>query len=118
MLDIRTKLAISVLIGSFTIGSVYALIQASDKITSLRYEIKQLQQQLKECQATNLQLVNQLQIKQEDYNKALKDLQEASIKPVKRVYVRQVIKEPMRVSNEECQQLVDLIKQAEEQMQK
>lgn len=115
-MSLKIKILIFFLIVNFLFGSFFLLIQASNKIAELRAEIKQQQQQLKECQSTNLQLVNQLQIKQEDYNKALKDLQEASIKPVKRVYVRQVIKEPMRVSNEECQQLVDLIKQAEEQM--
>jgi multidrug resistance efflux pump len=104
------------IIGGFIIGSVLLNIHSSNKITHLRYEINQLQADLKQCQATNQQLLNQIQIQQDEYNKAVKELQEASIKPVKRVYIKKVIKEPIVISNEECQQMVDLINQAEEQL--
>jgi uncharacterized membrane protein (DUF106 family) len=98
------------------LGYLYLLIKATDRISELRTENKQLQTQLQNCKDTNQQLINQIQIQQENYVKAQKELQEASIKPVKRVYIKQTIKEPVYITNTECQQMADLIKQAEEQL--
>jgi gas vesicle protein len=113
---IRTKLIAIFSIGSFLLGSIFVLIQASSKIAELRHEINQLQTQLQNCKDTNQQLVNQIQIQQENYIKAQKQLEEASKKPPKRVFIRQVIKEPVYITNQECQQMADLIKQAQEQL--
>jgi cell division protein FtsB len=105
-----------VLIASFILGCFIVFIGAINKISQLRAEIKQLQTQLQTCKDTNQQLINQIQIQQENYIKAQKQLQEAYKKPAKRVYVKQVIKEPVYITNEDCQKMVDLINQAEEQL--
>lgn len=110
------RLYLYLIIGGFVIGSVLLNIHSANKITHLRSEINQLQAELKQCQDTNQQLNNQIQLQQDEYNKAVKELQEASVKPVKRVYVKQVVKEPVIISNQDCQQMADLIKQAEEQL--
>lgn len=112
------KIPAYLLIGFFILGSIFSLIKASNKITELRYEIKQLQTQLQQCKNDNQQLLNQIQLRQEEYDKAQKELHEASIKPIKQVYVKKVIKEPIYITNQECNQMVDLINQAQEQMQK
>jgi gas vesicle protein len=112
------KLTAYFLIGGFILGDIFILIKASNKIAELRYEIKQLQAQLQNCKDTNQQLINQIQLQQDQYNKAMKELQEASIKPVKKVYVKQVVKEPVYITNQDCQQMADLINQAQEQMEK
>lgn len=89
---------------------------ASHRVKELKNENKQLQTQLKQCQETNQQLTNQIQLQQEEYNKAQKILQEAYNKPAKRVYIRQVVKEPVYITNEDCQKIGDLIDQAQEQL--
>jgi cell division protein FtsB len=104
------------LITSFIIGSIIVFIPSINKISQLRAEIKQLQTQLQTCKDTNQQLINQIQVQQENYIKAQKQLQEAYNKPAKRVYVKQVIKEPIYITNEDCQKMVDLINQAQEQL--
>ncbi len=104
------------LIFGFVIGCFIVFIGAINKITELRAEIKQLQTQLKQCQDTNQQLVNQIQIQQTEYIKAQKQLQEAYNKPAKRVYIKQTIKEPVYITNDDCQKMVDLINQAQEQL--
>jgi gas vesicle protein len=114
--NLTSKIAAFFLIASFTIGVIIVFISTLNKIPQLKAEIKQLQTQLKQCQETNQQLVNQIQIQQENYIKAQKQLEEASKKPAKRVYIKQTIKEPVYITNEDCQQMVDLIKQAEEQL--
>jgi gas vesicle protein len=111
-----SKLIAFFLIGGIIIGSIFALIKATNKIAELRHEVNQLQTQLQQCKDTNQQLINQIQIQQEQYMKAQKILEEAYKKPPKRVYVKKVIKEPVIISNEECQQMVDLINQAQEQL--
>jgi outer membrane murein-binding lipoprotein Lpp len=110
------RLYLYIIIGGFVAGSILLNIHSANKITHLRSEINQLQADLKQCQATNQQLLNQIQIQQEEYAKAQEKLKEAYNKPAKRVYIKKVIKEPIIISNEECQQMVDLIKQAEEQL--
>jgi len=112
----KSKLITLFLIGGFNVGCVIVLIGAINKITELRAENKQLQTRLKQCQDTNQQLINQIQIQQEQYKKAQKQLQEAYNKPAKRVYIKQTIKEPVYITNEDCQKMVDLIQQAEEQL--
>jgi gas vesicle protein len=104
------------LIGGLTLGCILIVIKASNKIIELRTEINQLQAQLQNCKDTNQQLINQIQLQQDQYNKAMKELQEASVKPVKKVYVKQVVKEPVYIKNEECQKMADLINQAQEQL--
>jgi gas vesicle protein len=116
LINLKYKLIAIFIIGGFLFGSIFALIQASNKISQLRAENKQLQIQLKQCQDTNKQLLDQIQVQQSEYLKAQKQLQELSNKPPKRVYVKKVIKEPVYISNQECQQLVDLINQAQEQL--
>jgi gas vesicle protein len=116
LINLKSKLIAFFLIGGFLLGCIFSLIKATNKISELRAENKQLQTQLKQCQETNQQLINQIQIQQEQYIKAQKQLEEAYSKPAKRVYVKQTIKEPVYITNEECQQMVDLIKQAEEQL--
>lgn len=113
-----SKFPVYFLIGGFFVGSIFSLINASNKITELRSEIKQLQNQLQQCKNDNQNLLNQLQIQQTEYEKAVKEIQEASIKPVKRVYIRKVVKRPVYITNEECEKMVDLIDQAQELMQK
>lgn len=117
MISLRYKLITFFLIGSFILGCIFSLINASNKIAELRAEIKQLQTQLQQCKNTNQQLVNQIQVQQEQYIKAQKILEEAYNKPAKRVYIKQVVKEPVYITNEDCQKMVDLVKQAEEQLQ-
>jgi gas vesicle protein len=116
LISLRYKLIAFFLIGGFLLGSIFAIIKATNKILELRSEIKQLQTQLQNCKDTNQQLVSQIQVQQENYIKAQKQLQKAYNKPAKRVYIKQTIKEPVYITNEECQQMVDLIKQAEEQL--
>lgn len=116
MISLKYKLIAIFIIGGFILGSIFLLIKASNKIAELRHEINQLQTQLKQCQDTNKQLLNQIQIQQEEYNKAQQILQEAYNKPPKRVYIKQVVKEPVYITNQECQQMVDLINQAQEQL--
>jgi hypothetical protein len=106
------KLYIYFLITSFIIGFILSI----NKIAELRAEIKQLQTQLQNCKTTNQQLINQIQVQQENYIKAQKELQKAYNKPAKRVYIKKTIKEPIYITNEDCQQMVDLIKQAQEQL--
>jgi gas vesicle protein len=117
VISFKTKLIAFFLIGGFLLGCIFVLIQASNKIAQLKTEIKQIQTQLKQCQDTNRQLINQIQIQQENYTKARKELEEASIKPVKKVFIKQIIKEPIYITNTECQQMADLINQAQEQLQ-
>jgi gas vesicle protein len=112
----QDKLIAYFLVGGFLIGSIFALVKASNKITELKYQNKQLQLQLNECKNTNQELINQVKVQQENLIKAQKELEEAQNKPPKRVYIKQVIKEPVIISNEECQQMVDLINQAQEQL--
>jgi cell division protein FtsB len=114
--NLTSKIAAFFLIGGFLLGCIFVVINTSNKLTQLRAEIKQLQAQLQNCKNTNQQLVNQIQMQQENYIKAQKQLEEASKKPPKRVFIRQVIKEPIYITNTECQQMADLIKQAEEQL--
>jgi predicted PurR-regulated permease PerM len=116
LISLKSKLIAYFLITSFIIGCFIAFISSINKIAQLRAEIKQLQTQLQNCKDTNQQLINQLQIQQENYIKAQKQLQEAYNKPAKRVYIKQTIKEPIYIANEDCQKMVDLIKQAEEQL--
>ena len=116
MIDLKSKLIAIFLIGGFLLGSIFSLIYASNKITELRAEVKQLQIQLQQCKNTNQQLIDQIQVQQENYIKAQKQLEEASKKPAKRVYIKQTIKEPVYITNEDCQQMADLIKQAQEQL--
>lgn len=113
---VLNKIIAYFLIGSFILGCILSLVKASNKISELRAEINQLQTQLQQCKNTNQQLLNQLQIQQEEYNKAQKVLQEAYNKPAKRVYVKQVVKEPVYITNEDCQKMGDLIEQAQEQL--
>jgi gas vesicle protein len=115
-MTIQSKLITYFLIGGFILGSIFSLIKATNKIAELRHEIKQLQTQLQNCKQTNQELVNQIQIQQENYIKAQKQLQEAYSKPAKRVYIKQVIKEPIYITNEDCQKMADLINQAQEQL--
>jgi gas vesicle protein len=111
------KLTAYLLISGFLLGSIFVLIQASNKISELRAENKQLQTQLQNCKNTNQQLINQIQIQQENYIKAQQKLKEAYNKPAKRVYVKKVVKEPVYITNQECKQMADLINQAQEQLQ-
>jgi outer membrane murein-binding lipoprotein Lpp len=113
---IKSDIIAFLLIAGLIAGSLLVSITAANKISKLRAENKQLQTQLKQCQETNQQLLNQIQIQQEDYNKAVKELQEASIKPIKRVYIKKVIKQPVYITNEDCQKIGDLIDQAQEQL--
>ena len=115
-MSLTSKLIIYFLITSFIIGSIIVFISSINKISQLRAEIKQLQTQLQNCKDTNQQLINQLQIQQENYLKAQKQLQEAYNKPVKRVYIKKTIKEPIYITNEDCQKMVDLINQVQEQL--
>jgi outer membrane murein-binding lipoprotein Lpp len=114
---LRYKLIAFFLIGGFVLGSIFSLINASNKITELSVEINQLQTQLQQCKNTNQQLINQIQIQQEEYNKARQILKEAYNRPPKRVYVKQVVKQPVYITNQDCQQMADLVKQAQEQLQ-
>jgi gas vesicle protein len=116
LISLKSKLIAYFLIGGFLLGCIFSFINASNKIAELRAEIKQLQTQLQSCKNTNQELINQIQIQQSEYIKAQKRLQEAYNKPAKRVYIKQVIKEPVYITNEDCQKMVDLIKQAEEQL--
>jgi septal ring factor EnvC (AmiA/AmiB activator) len=116
LIDLKSKLIFLFLVGGFLLGCIFSFINAINKISELRAEIKQLQTELKQCQDTNQELLSQVQIQKDEYNKALKEIQEASIKPVKRVYIKQTIKEPIYISNQDCQQMVDLIRQAQEQL--
>jgi PIN domain nuclease of toxin-antitoxin system len=116
MISFKTKLITIFLIGGFLLGSIFALIQASNKIMQLRSEINQLQTQLKECHTVNQDLIDQIKVQQENYVKARKELEEASKKPIKRVYIKQTIKEPVYITNNDCQQMADLINQAQEQL--
>jgi len=113
----QSKFIAFFLIGGFIISCVIVFIGAINKIAELREENKQLQTQLQNCSNTNQQLFNQIQIQQEQYEKAQKQLQEAYNKPAKRVYIKQTIKEPIYITNEDCQKMADLIQQAEEQLQ-
>jgi len=115
LISLNSKTAIF-LLSSFLLGSILILIKASNKITELRQEIKQLQTQLQNCKDTNHQLINQIQIQQAEYNKVQQKLKEAYSKPAKRVYIKQVVKEPVYITNEDCQKMADLIRQAEEQL--
>jgi septal ring factor EnvC (AmiA/AmiB activator) len=114
--NLTSKIAAFFLIGGFLLGCIFVVINASNKLTQLRAEIKQLQAQLQNCKDTNQQLINQIQVQQENYIKAQKEIEEASKKPIKKVYIKQTIKEPVYITNEKCQQIVDLIKQAEVQL--
>jgi predicted PurR-regulated permease PerM len=116
LISLRYRFIAYFLIVGFIIGCVIVFISSINKITQLRAEINQLQTQLQNCKTTNQQLINQLQVQQENYIKAQKQLQEAYNKPAKRVYIKQTIKEPVYITNEDCQKMVDLIKQAEEQL--
>jgi predicted PurR-regulated permease PerM len=117
VLNLKSKLIAFFLIGGFILGCMFTVINASNKIAELRATIKQLQIQLQQCKNDNQQLLNQLQLRQEEYEKAVKEIQKASAKPVKRVYVKQVVKEPVYITNQECKQMADLINQAQEQLQ-
>ncbi|MBX0311247.1 MAG: hypothetical protein JHC31_05650 [Sulfurihydrogenibium sp.] len=114
--NLTSRIAGFFLIASFILGCIFVVINASNKISELRAENRQLQAQLQQCKNANQQLTNQIQVQQEQYIKAQKQLEEASKKPPKRVFIRQVIKEPIYITNEECQQMADLIRQAEEQL--
>jgi hypothetical protein len=116
LIRLNSKLIAFFLIGGFLVGSMLILIKASNKISELRAEIKQLQTQLQNCKDTNQQLINQIQIQQAEYHKAQQKLKEAYSKPAKRVYIKQVVKEPVYITNEDCQKMADLIRQAEEQL--
>jgi cell division protein FtsB len=116
LISLKFKLIALFLITSFFIGAIIVFISSINKIAQLRAEIKQLQTQLQTCKDTNQQLINQIQIQQENYIKAQKQLQEAYNKPAKRVYIKQTIKEPVYITNEDCQKMVDLINQAQEQL--
>lgn len=118
MTGFKLKLIAFFLFSSFIFGCIFSVIKASNKIAEFRAEINQLQTQLQQCKNTNQQLINQVQLQQEEYEKAVKEIQEASIKPVKRVYIRQVIKKPVYITNEDCEKMADLINQAQEQLQK
>jgi predicted PurR-regulated permease PerM len=115
-MGLTSKLIAFFLIGGFIVGCVIVFISSINKISELRAEINQLQTQLQNCKDTNQQLVNQIQVQQENYIKAQKKLSEAYKKPAKRVYIKQTIKDPVYITNEECQQMADLINQAEEQL--
>ena len=115
MISLNSKIVIFLIVG-FLLGSVFILIKASNKIAELRQEIKQLQTQLQNCKDTNQQLIKQIQIQQAEYQEAQKKLKEAYSKPAKRVYIKQVVKEPVYITNEDCQKMADLIRQAEEQL--
>lgn len=112
------RFSVYFLVGGFFVGCVFSLISALNKITELKSEIKQFQNQLQQCKNDNQNLLNQLQIQQNEYEKAVKEIQEASVKPVKRVYIRKVVKQPVYITNDECEKMVDLIDQAQELMQK
>jgi uncharacterized membrane protein (DUF106 family) len=112
----KEKIIIPVIISGLAFSNIVCLVSFSNKITALRYEIKQYQTQIKQCQETNQQLTSQLQIQQEEYEKAQRELHEASIKPVKKVYIKQTIKEPVYITNDDCQKMVDLINQTQEQL--
>jgi len=112
LINLKSKLIAYFLITSFIIGFILSI----NKISQLKAEIKQLQTQLQYCKDTNQQLINQIQVQQENYIKAQKELEKAYNKPAKRVYIKQTIKEPIYITNEDCQQMVDLIKQAQEQL--
>jgi hypothetical protein len=114
--NLTSKVAAFFLIGSFLLGSIISLIKASNKIAELRLENKQLQTQLKDCHEVNQQLIGQVRVQQKEYIKAQKQLEEASKKPPRRVYIKQTIKEPVYITNEDCQQMADLINQAQEQL--
>jgi outer membrane murein-binding lipoprotein Lpp len=116
LISLKYKLIAIFIIGGFILGCIFSVIKATNKIAELRHEINQLQTQLQQCKNTNQQLLNQIQIQQEEYNKAQQILQEAYNKPPKRVYIKQVVKEPVYITNQECQQMADLIKQAQEQL--
>jgi len=116
LINLKSKLIAIYLIGGFFLGCIIIFISSINKITELRAEVKQLQTQLQQCKDTNQQLINQIQVQQENYIKAQKKLIEAYKKPAKRVYIKQTIKEPVYITNEDCQQMVDLIKQAQEQL--
>jgi predicted PurR-regulated permease PerM len=111
------KLTAYFLISGFILGCIISVIKASNKISELRADINQLQTQLQNCKDINQQLTNQIQLQQEQYIKAQQILKEDYNKPAKRVYIKQTIKEPVYITNEECQKMADLIKQAEEQLQ-
>lgn|GEM_PF-3734014 len=115
MISLNSKTTIFLIVG-FLLGSILILINASNKITELRQEIKQLQTQLQNCKDTNKELINKIQIQQAEYQEAQKKLKEAYSKPTKRVYIKQVVKEPVYITNEDCQKMADLIRQAEEQL--
>jgi Tfp pilus assembly protein PilO len=116
MISLKYKLIAFLLAGVLILGYLYLLIKATDRISELRAENKQLQTQLQNCKDTNQQLTNQIQVQQEQYIKARKEIEEASKKPPRRVFIRQVIKKPIYITNTECQQMADLIKQAEVQL--
>jgi gas vesicle protein len=116
LISLRYRFVAYFLIGGFIIGSIIVFISSINKIAQLRAEIKQLQTQLQTCKDTNQQLINQIQIQQENYLKAQKQLQEDYKKPAKRVYIKETIKEPVYITNEDCQKMVDLINQAQEQL--
>jgi gas vesicle protein len=116
LISLKSKLIAFILTGGFLLGCIFSLINASNKIAELRYEIKQLQTQLQNCKNLNQDLVNQIRIQQSEYMKAQKQLQEAYKKPAKRVYIKQTIKEPVYITNEDCQKMADLINQAQEQL--
>lgn len=116
MIGFKTKLITFFLIGGFLLGSIFALIHSSNKIAQLRAENKQLQTKIKECQELNQDLIDQIRVQQENYIKTRKELEKAYNKPAKRVYIKQTIKEPIVISNEDCQKMVDLINQAQEQL--
>jgi outer membrane murein-binding lipoprotein Lpp len=110
------KILAYLLIAGCILGGILSFIGAINKIAELRAEIKQLQTQIQQCENTNQQLIDQVQIQQEQYIKAQKQLEEAYSKPAKRVYVKQVIKQPVYITNQDCQQMADLIEQAQEQL--
>jgi predicted PurR-regulated permease PerM len=116
LINLKSKLIALFLIGGFFLGCIIIFISSINKIAELRAEIKQLQTQLQQCKNTNQQLVNQIQVQQEQYMKAQKILQEAYNKPAKRVYIKKVVKEPVYITDQDCQQMADLIRQAQEQL--
>jgi len=115
-MDLKAKFIAVFLIAVLLIGCFIVYIQSINKIAELRQEIKQLQSQLLNCKNTNQQLMQQLHLQREQYEASQKQLYEFYNKPAKRVYVKQVVKQPVYITNEECQKLVDLINQAQEQM--
>jgi len=70
-----------------------------------RTQVKELKEQLQDCQTLNQKLVDEIKLSQERYQQKVNELMKLASKPPQKIEIPVVVEKPIPITSEECQKM-------------